>query len=421
MRIEAEILSTGDEVRTGAIIDSNSAYIAEKLEEVGAEVTRHSCVGDNIEVMSSILREIGHRADIAVVTGGLGPTSDDLTAEAAADAAGVDLILDGDAMKSIEAIFGDRHRQMSPSNRKQALLPEGSTCIHNPVGTAPGFRMTIDRCVFYFLPGVPHEMKRLLADSVIPAISEMQGESRRYYRVRTISTFGLTEAATGEKVVDLNDIFGNIALGLRAKFPEIHVKLYAQGDSEIKLNQTIGDAAQWVKERLGINVLSTNGLPMAAVVGQILKEKGATLAVAESCTGGLISHRITDVPGSSEVFLFSGVTYSNDAKIKALNVEPETLEKYGAVSPEIAREMAVGARRLTGATYGLSTSGIAGPGGGTKEKPVGTICIGLATPAGSEGFQYAFNFGRRSMNKEIFAISALDVLRRELLSTASGR
>lgn len=415
MKIKSEILSTGDEVRTGAIIDSNAAYIAEKLEEVGAEVTRHSCVGDDIEVLSSILREIGHRADIAVVTGGLGPTSDDLTAEAAAVAAGIDLILDEGALESIEAIFGVRHRQMSPSNRKQAMLPAGSACIHNPEGTAPGFRMTIDRCLFFFLPGVPHEMKRLLADAVLPGIGEMQGESRRFYRVRSISTFGLTEAATGERVVALNDNFGNIALGLRAKFPEIHVKLYAQGDNDARLNQDIERASQWVVERLGINVLSTTGLPMAAVVGHLLKERNATLAVAESCTGGLISHRITDVPGSSDYFLFSGVTYSNDAKIKALSVDPRALAEHGAVSPEIAKEMAVGARCLAGATYGLSTSGIAGPDGGTEEKPVGTICIGLATPSGAEGFQYSFNFGRRSMNKEIFAISALDILRRELL------
>jgi len=415
LKITAEVLSTGDEVRSGAIVDSNSAYIAEKLEEAGAQVTRHSCVGDDLELLSSILKEIGTRSDVAVVTGGLGPTVDDITAAAAADAASVELSINEEALKSMEAIFSVRHRQISASNRKQAILPQGSTCIRNPVGTAPGFIFTIDRCTFFFLPGVPHEMRRLLSDAVLPAMADRQGQDRRFYKVRSVSTFGLTEAATGDSVAGLDDMFDNITLGLRAKFPEIHVKLYAQGDDENRLDQDIERATRWVTDRLGINVLSTEGHPMAAVVGDLLRERDATLAVAESCTGGLISHRITSVAGSSDYFLFSGVTYANHAKTAALGVDAEALARYGAVHEEIAKEMALGAKRLSGATYGLSTTGIAGPDGGTEDKPVGTVCIGLATPDETRGFKYRFNFGRRSMNKEIFAISALDILRRELL------
>jgi len=415
LTITAEILSTGDEVRTGAIVDSNSAYIAEKLEEAGAGVIRHNCVGDDIDILSGILKEIGGRADIAVVTGGLGPTPDDLTAEAAAKAAGTELTIDPEAIRSIKAIFSRRHREMSPSNRKQALLPVGSTCILNPVGTAPGFEMTIGKCRFFFLPGVPHEMRRLLADAVLPGLDRMQGESRRFYRVRNISTFGLTEAATGERVAEVNTLFESITLGLRARFPEIHVKLYGQGDDEAKLDQDIEKATEWVTSRLGINVLSAEGESMASVVGDLLKTKDATLALAESCTGGLISHRITEIPGSSDFFLYSGVTYANSAKMAALDVGQDALDAHGAVSVEVATAMAKGAKRLAGATYGLATSGIAGPDGGTEDKPVGTICIGLATPQREEGSRYQFNFGRRNMNKEIFAISALDILRRELL------
>lgn len=415
MDIKAEILSTGDEVRTGAIVDSNSAYIAEKLQEAGVAVTRHSCVGDDLDQLSSILREIGSRADIAVVTGGLGPTVDDITADAAADAAGVELIRNEDAVKSMEAIFATRHRQISASNQRQAMLPKGATCIPNPVGTAPGFIFTIDRCTFFFLAGVPHEMQRLLADAVLPAIADLQGESRRFYKVRNISTFGLAEAATGDSLVGLEAQFPSITLGLRAKFPEIHVKLYAQGSDENQLDRDIAEATRWVRDKLGINVLSTDGHPIEVAVGKLLIEKKATIAIAESCTGGLISHKMTSVPGSSAYFLFSFVTYANQAKIDVLGVAPETIATHGSVHEITAKEMAEGARRRSGATYGLSTSGIAGPDGGTDEKPVGTICIGLATPEGTRTFRYRFNFGGRAKNMEIFAMSALDILRRELL------
>ncbi|MEE8399215.1 MAG: CinA family nicotinamide mononucleotide deamidase-related protein [Desulfobacterales bacterium] len=415
MDIKAEILSTGDEVRTGAIVDSNSAYLAEKLEEAGVEVTRHNCVGDDLKQLSTILKEIGSRADVAVVTGGLGPTVDDITADAAADAAGVELVRNADAVKSMETIFSARHQQISASNQKQAMLPEGATCITNPVGTAPGFILTIDRCTFFFLAGVPREMQRLLADAVLPAIADLQGDARRFYKVRNISTFGLAEAACGDSLDGLNEQFPSVTLGLRAKFPEIYVKLYAQGDDMDQLDRDLAEATRWVQDRLGINVLSTEGHPIEVAVGNLLLEKKATIAIAESCTGGLISHKITSIPGASAYFLFSGVTYANQAKIDVLGVAPETIAEYGSVHEITAKEMAEGARQRSGATYGLATSGIAGPDGGTDEKPVGTICFGLATPEGARGFRYQQNFGSRAANMEIFAMSALDILRRELL------
>jgi nicotinamide-nucleotide amidase len=413
--IKAEILSTGDEVRTGAIVDSNSAYIAEKLEEAGVEVTRHNCVGDDLNQLSTILKEIGSRADVAVVTGGLGPTVDDITADAAADAAGVELVRNADAVKSIETIFSARHQEISASNQKQAMLPKGATCIANPVGTAPGFILTIDRCTFFFLAGVPREMQRLLADAVLPAIAELQGDARRFYKVRNISTFGLAEAACGDRLDGLNEQFPSVTLGLRAKFPEIYVKLYAQGDDVNQLDSDITEATRWVQDKLGINVLSTEGHPIEVAVGHLLTEKKATIAIAESCTGGLVSHKITSVPGASAYFLFSGVTYANQAKMDVLGVAPETIAEHGSVHEITAKEMAEGARQRSGATYGLATSGVAGPDGGTEEKPVGTICIGLATPEGARGFRYGMNFGGRAANMEIFAMSALDILRRELL------
>jgi len=415
LEIKAEILSTGDEVRSGAIVDSNAAHIAQKLEEAGVEVVRHSCVGDDIDILADIFREISNRSDIAVVTGGLGPTEDDLTAEAAAKAAGVELVLDSTALESIEALFKSRNRPLTTSNRKQAIMPKGSTCLLNPVGTAPGFILKMNRCIFFFLPGVPHEMERMLSDAVLPAIEKLTGKVKRYHLVKNISTFGLTEAATGEKLTELTEIFPGIKLGLRATFPEIHVKLYIQGEDEDTLNHDLERATEWVSSRLGVNALSLEGDSMETVVGSLLADNKKTVALAESCTGGLVAHRLTSVPGSSSYFLFSGVTYSNRAKIDVLGVSPETLELYGAVHEETVKEMAEGARRIAGSTFGLSTSGIAGPTGGTEEKPVGTVCIGIAGPDGVEGFRYTLSFGRRSMNKEIFAVVALDLLRRKLL------
>jgi nicotinamide-nucleotide amidase len=413
--MKAEILSTGDEIRSGAILDSNSAYIAQKLEEIGIEVIRHICVGDDVDILVSTLTEIGNRADIAVVTGGLGPTTDDVSAVSAATAAGVALILDKTALASVQNFFKARKRFLSQSNKKQAMLPAGAECLPNPVGTAPGFSLKIGKCVFFFLPGVPSEMQYLLTEMVLLRIKKLQGNTREFSEVRNIVTFGLTESATGEKLTDFPRNFPSLKLGLRAKFPEIHIKLYARSKDEKQLNDVLDSASDWILERFGKRVVSLDGSSLETVVGNLLRRHKATVAIAESCTGGLISHRLTNIPGSSDYFLFSVVTYSNDAKMNVLGVIPSMLERHGAVHEHTAEMMAQGAKKVSGATYGLSTTGIAGPSGGTVEKPVGTVCIGLAGPKGSKAKRYYFSFENRSMNKQIFAMTAMDILRRELM------
>jgi nicotinamide-nucleotide amidase len=411
----AEILATGEEIRSGAVIDSNSSHIAQKLEEAGIHVVRHNCVGDDFNALVSILHEIAKRSDLAVVSGGLGPTEDDLTAAAAAKAAGVDLAFDPLALKTVEAFFAARNRKMTEISRKQAMLPEGAECLSNPVGTAPGFCLTINQCLFFFLPGVPHEMRQMLATSVLPRIFELLGKNRYFYRVKTLSSFGLTESLTAERLYGFESAFADIKLGLRVKFPEIQIKLYTSGSNEDDLNARLTRASCWVMEKIENHIFSEKGDSMPKVIGDLLKERNETLAIAESCTGGLISDMITDVPGSSDYFIFSAITYSNQAKEEVLGVSISTLKKYGAVHEQTAKEMAAGVRRVSGATYGLSTSGIAGPDGGTKDKPVGTICIGLATPHGSNGRRFTFTDYDRARNKQFFAMIALDILRRGLL------
>ena len=241
------------------------------------------------------------------------------------------------------------------------------------------------------------------------------GDKRRFYRVRNLSTFGLTESQTYERLAGLEEAFPQISLGLQVRFPAIQVKLYANGSNDQQLNDDLAAAVRWVIEKMGNKVFSQQGDPLEIVVGHLLRKKQATVALAESCTGGLIANWLTHVAGSSGYFLFSGVTYSNQAKIDVLGVDPRILEEYGAVHEETVRQMAEGARKVAGATYGLSTSGIAGPDGGSEDKPVGTVCIGFAAPGRSYGRRLFFPFGKRLINKKIFAMAALDILRKELM------
>ena len=411
----AEILATGDEIRSGALVDSNSAYIARKLEEMGIEVVRHSCIGDDPTETVNILTEMDQRSDIAVVTGGLGPTDDDITSAAAARAADVALVLDPQALASAENFFKASNRTLTGSNKKQAKLPAGAQCLNNPVGTAPGFHIKIGRCNFFFLPGVPFEMRRMLTEQVIPRIMKIQGADTGVRLVKTLTTFGLTESATGDHLDGFDQRFPQIKLGFRAEFPEIQVKFYAHGVDEAGLRAKLETATQWVYRKLGDRVISDCGESMEKVVGTLLRQKKALLAVAESCTGGLIADLLTNVPGSSDYFVFSAVTYSNQLKMKILDVTARTLDRYGAVSEQTAKEMARGVQQISGATYGLSVSGIAGPGGATDSKPVGTVCIGLADTEFVHGQRFNFTFDSRWMNKHVFATAALDLLRRELL------
>lgn len=415
--MQAEILSTGDEVRSGAVVDTNAAFIAEMLETNGISVNRHTCVGDDVDGIAAALQEIARRADMAVITGGLGPTADDVTAEAAARAAGVELEEVPAALEQVERFFKSRGVAMSAANRKQALLPRGASVLENIDGTAPGFRMTMGACRMVFLPGVPREMRPMMARHVLHDLKAQHRSDGVVHAVDVISTFGLPESVVGDRLKDITPTAGPLRIGLRVLFPEIHVRLYGRGDRQETLAAQMRQLKDTICERLGKRVVATDGRRLPEVLAHLLIERKATLAVAESCTGGLMAKQLTDVPGSSGFFLLSAVTYANEAKMAVLGVAPETLERFGAVDEATAREMAEGARRCAGADYALSTTGIAGPDGGTAEKPVGTVCIGLATPEGTTTFRYGFSFGDRDLNRRLFAATAFDRLRQYLMGT----
>ena len=409
-----ETLSTGDEIVLGQVVDTNSAHMMALLMENGLPVTRHGAVGDDRLILSAIFTEISSRADICLVTGGLGPTTDDLTAEAMAKAAAVPLELDEAALSSMQSWFKKRGFSPTLSDNKQAMLPKGARVLQNDCGTAPGFSIRFGRCRFYFMPGVPHEMKAMLVSQVLPALLKATGSERNAHAARVLSVFGLGEAALSDHLKGFSSHFPHIRIGFRAVFPTLEVKLHGEGEERGEVEIAMARAVAWIQEKIGGFIFSTEGLSLEETVGNRLKARKETLALAESCTGGLLSHLLTNVPGSSDYFLLSAVTYSNQAKMEILSVAQETIDRFGAVSCETVKEMADGVRLRAGATYGVAISGIAGPTGGSDEKPVGTVCIGLSAPGESVAMQHRFSFHDRLMNKRIFAAIALETLRRKL-------
>lgn len=410
----AEILSTGDEVCQGTVVDSNAAHIAAVLAGMGISISRHTCVEDDLDALTAVLLEIAGRADFAVVTGGLGPTGDDLTAASAASAAGVPLMPNTVALSSMAEFFKRFSRSMSESDRKQALLPEGASPLPNPCGTAPGFSLNIARCRFYFLPGVPVEMAHMLSASVIPEILARNSDAQPVLRTRSLSVFGIPEARVNDRLKGFEILYPGIRLGMMARFPVIYVKLSAIGERPEDIERDLASAHAWVMDRIGDHVFSPAGETMEETVGKLLVRNRATLSIAESCTGGLISDLITNVAGSSAYFLFSAVTYANEAKVNILGVSEDIIAAFGAVSEETARQMAECVKRMSCADYGLSVTGIAGPSGATTDKPVGTVCIGIAGPQRDIFRKFQSPFTDRLYNKQIFAMCALDLLRKEL-------
>jgi competence/damage-inducible protein CinA-like protein len=411
----AVILSTGDEITTGKVVDTNSNYLADKLVENGIDLAAVVTVGDVPARLEWAWRTAVGMADLVISTGGIGPTVDDLTTETVARIAGVKLWRDQATVEHMKRLFSTINRVMPENNLKQADFPEGAEVIPNPLGTAPGFRMPIKQgghsAELIVLPGVPREMKPMMENWVVPWLRKHRGTDK-VIAMRIFQTFGMSESALDEAVAGLIKP-GEAKVGLRASFPQISLRLTvegAPGAAERKLEEL----AMRVREKISQFVFAEGDVSMEQVVGRLLTEKKITLAVAESCTGGLIGHRLTNIPGSSNYLKGDLVTYSNDVKVGVLGVSEETLEKFGAVSEECVREMAAGARRRTGAKLAIATSGIAGPDGGTPDKPVGTVCVALDADDQQVSRRYQMR-GTRDWVKLLTSQVALDWLRRYAL------
>jgi nicotinamide-nucleotide amidase len=407
-------LSIGDEVIFGEIVDSNVAHIASRLYESGLQLRRHLCVGDNEPDILDAIEMLASHNDFVIATGGLGPTVDDLTARSAARATGRRLVLNEDALAHLKERYRLMGREMLPSTEKQALLPTKITLVPNPIGTACGFIIPHKGCFLFFLPGVPVEMKRMLDETVIPFILS-RTKQKTCIETRVMRVLGLSETHVENRIQELARPREGLTIAYCVSFPEVEVKLRAEGENEARVREILDSTAEKVREQLGDHLVAEGEETIDTVVAALFREKGLTLSLAESCTGGLIAARITDLPGSSAYFLEGAVTYSNETKIRRLQVPPELLEKEGAVSSATAMAMARGIRKASGSDIALAVTGIAGPEGGSEEKPVGTVFLALAGRSDCTSKRYQFS-GDRERIRRMSAFTALDWLRRHLLA-----
>lgn len=373
-KILAEIISVGDELLYGQTLDTNAHWISGELDKVGVKVIRRTTIGDVESEILTAFAEAEKRADIILITGGLGPTNDDLTKPCLATYFNCKIVLFEDALRDVTQFFASRGRELTELNRKQAELPECCTAVRNTLGTAPGMWFDRGEKVFVSMPGVPHEMKKMMTDTVIPQL--LQKYQTPVIRHQIIKTVGIGESFLAEKIASWeNALPPHIKLAYLPNLGEVKLRLTAMGQSAEALVTELKEWVEKLKPLASTYIYAYNEEPLEVVIGNLLRERKLTLSIAESCTGGYLSHLITSVPGSSEYFLGSMIPYAYEIKMRQLGVKPETLEKHGAVSEPTIIEMANIVRAKFNTDIGVATSGIAGPGGATPEKPVGTVWI----------------------------------------------
>ncbi|MFH0771530.1 MAG: competence/damage-inducible protein A [Candidatus Omnitrophota bacterium] len=410
--MEAEIISIGTEILLGQILNTNQQYLSSRLAALGIDVYRHSTVGDNPERLISAIRQGIERSDIVITTGGLGPTVDDITLKAIASAFSKKLIFNKDLAAQIKARFGRQCVNMPKENLCQAYAPEDAAILKNNEGTAPGFIIEKNGKIFIALPGPPRELKPMF-DKYVLAYLKKKTRSGWIIKTRALNITGLPESAVDNKVGDLLRGAPPVTVGIFASPSLVELKITAKAKTEKQANALIDKMDKKIAARLGDYIFGRDNETLEGAVGQLLKRSGKTLAVAESLTGGLISSRITDVAGSSKYFMMGGVAYSNETKISKLKIPTGLIRKYGAVSREAAIKMAKNVREIVGTDYGLSVTGIAGPDGATKTKPVGLVHIAVSTQ--EETICRKFNFiGSRTVIKFNSSQAALDLLRKYL-------
>jgi nicotinamide-nucleotide amidase len=373
----AILLAIGDELCLGQTVDTNSAWVSAKLAERGVTTYAHQTVADDRKAIELAIRWAAHHAAVVIVSGGLGPTEDDLTRDALADAMGVELVEDPDALRTLEAFFRERGRPMPQRNRVQALHPRGSVTLPNPNGTAPGLCARLDKAEVFVLPGVPREMRAMVLDTVLPRIEQHHGSGRTILTAK-INTFGSGESNIAERLGPLMARDRNPKVGTTVSDGIVSVRLRSEFEDAAASQRELEQTIQEVETAVRPLAFGRDEATLQEAVIALLAQKRATLATAESCTGGLLGGMLTDVPGSSAAYAGGWITYQNALKINELGVEAGVIEAHGAVSEPVVRAMAEAALQRSGATLAASISGIAGPEGGTPDKPVGTVWLGLA-------------------------------------------
>jgi competence/damage-inducible protein CinA-like protein len=408
----AEIITIGTEMLLGELVDTNTAWISQHLAGLGVGIYRHTTVGDNPERIVDALREAASRSDLVVTTGGLGPTSDDLTNACLSTLTGREMVEYQEAREHVDRMFAKFGREPTENNYKQALFPEGTELIPNLVGTAMGALVEWEGTLFTTLPGVPTEMKSMFEATLEPLI---RARSDGSIVSKTLHFAGIGESALAEKVQEFLDATDPTVAPLAGQ-GKVRLRITTRAATEREAQEKIAPVEKEVLARLSDYYFGEDDETLEGAVGRLLKERGATIALAESCTGGLLAKRLTDMPGSSEYFQEGLVTYSNESKERLLGVQHDLIVELGAVSEPVAREMAEGARRVSGADYGLSVTGIAGPDGGTEEKPVGLVFVGISDQDGTFAEKLDLTAWARSRDsiRERSANRALDLLRLRL-------
>jgi nicotinamide-nucleotide amidase len=412
--MKAEIITIGDEILIGQIVDTNAAWIAEQFNLSGIEIYQITSVHDDTEHIKEALQKAEVKVDLVVLTGGLGPTKDDITKHALCEYFNTKLVFHEPTFEHIKQRFKNRNIDLNKLNRDQALVPEACTVLANKVGTAPGMWFEKDDTIFVSVPGVPFEMKYLVENEILPRLQN-NGKTKAIFH-KTVQTQGLPESMLAERIENWeNSLPKNIKLAYLPNPMSVRLRLSAIGNNLNELKVEVQDEIERLKQLIPDHIFGFDNETLAEVIGRLLLKKGQTLAVAESCTGGYISHLITSVPGSSGWYKGGVTAYSNEIKQQLLCVSAGTLEKHGAVSEQVVCEMAEGTRRKMNTDFSVATSGIAGPTGGTEEKPVGTVWIAVATPG--KIFAEKFVFGdNRERNIIRSSQTALQILRRTIIT-----
>lgn len=410
--LSAEIIAVGSELLTPEKTDTNSLWLTRKLNDIGVDVLLKTIVGDDENRLEETIRDALKRSDIVITTGGLGPTEDDITRQVSAMAVGRKMVYHEHLETSLRERFRRFGREMPEINKRQAYAIEGAEILPNPNGSAAGMMLDLSGRLLVVLPGPPREMQPMFETFVLPSLKKTAGTvtvRRRHLRVA-----GMGESALDEAISPIYSAYPKVQASILFNKSEIEVHLSARSETDFDADSVLDEIVARIDEKLGLAVFSRSGETMEEVVGRLLLDTNRTVSVAESCTGGLISMRLTEVSGSSAYFIEGAVAYSNDAKIKTLGVDPEIIRLHGAVSGETAVQMARGIRRRAGTNFGISVTGIAGPGGGSDEKPVGTVFVGFADDSGERSIKLTLP-GDRYLIRWRSSQAALDYLRRRLL------
>ena len=410
--MNAEIIAIGSELLTPSRVDTNSLFLTEQLNSIGIEVELKSIVGDNEHRLEQLFREAIKRSELVIATGGLGPTEDDVTKKVVSRVVKKQLVLEQKILERIQARFQNRGLEMPANNARQALVLLGSKILENPVGTAPGLWIEHEGCQILLLPGPPRELKVVFEEACLPRLTELSGGTRLFTQV--FKATGLTESKLDEMIAPIYTPYKNPVTTILAGSGEIQVHLTGKGRSEEEAKKVVSEVADRIEFTLGDFIFSRGEEGLEQIVGYYLMMRQMTLAVAESCTGGLVSQRLTSVPGSSNYFLCGVTCYSNASKIDLAGIPPLLLEMSGAVSPEVAKGLADGIRLKTGASMGLGITGIAGPSGGSVQKPVGLVHIALSLEGSIDHQEHRFG-GDRDRIRLWASQAALDMVRRKLI------